>query len=645
MIFSKNNSLSKYKIKKFSQETIETEEIFLDSDDEGRRKLERQFSNRYFVWLGRIIFLILIIIVIRAGHLQIVQGNYWRDIAEGNRIRLAPIKANRGIIYDCNLTQLVENKPCLNLIIIPADLPKDGLKKEKIINEISELIQEPTEEIKKIIAEADSKSYSPYLIKENISHHLALLIESKYADLPAIQVEKNTSRSYINGKIFSHLIGYNGKVNSEDIETHQEYFLTDKIGKEGIERVYEKELRGIYGAQKIEVDSRGLIKRAIAKKDPIAGNNLVLSVDADLQKKIFQTLENRLKKLKLKKAVAVAINPKNGQILSLVNLPSFDNNLFAQKLSEDDYKILIENSDKPLFNRAISGTYPPGSTIKPLIAIAALEEKIISPSEKINCRGYLNIINQYDPSIIYKFPDWKIHGPTDVIKAIAESCNVFFYTIGGGFEKFEGLGIEKIKKYTKLFGLGNVLNIDLPGEATGLIPDKKWKKDVKGEPWYIGDTYHLSIGQGDISVTPLQIAVLTATIANGGFFYQPQVVDKIIDDKDNLIKDIQPKITRQNFISSENIKIVQKGMRQTVISGSAQAMSSLNVKAAGKTGTAQFGLENKTHSWFTSYAPYEDPEIVLTVLVEEGGEGHYAALSVAKEVLEWYFNQRIMNKQ
>ena len=644
MIFSKNNSLSKYKIKKFSQETIETEEIFLDSDDEDGRKLERQFSNRYFVWLGRIIFLILIIIIIRAGQLQIVQGNYWRDIAEGNRIRLVPIKANRGIIYDCNLTQLVENKPCLNLIIIPADLPKDGLKKEKIINEISELIQEPIEEIKKIIAEADSKSYSPYLIKENISHHIALLIESKYADFPAIQVEKNTSRSYINGKNFSHLIGYNGKVNSEDIETHQEYFLTDQIGKEGIERVYEKELRGIYGAQKIEVDSRGLIKRAIAKKDPIAGNNLVLSVDADLQKKIFQTLENQLKKLKLKKAVAVAINPKNGQILSLVSLPSFDNNLFAQKLSEDDYKILIENSDKPLFNRAISGTYPPGSTIKPLIAAAALEEKIISSSEKINCRGYLNIINQYNPSIIYKFPDWKIHGPTDVIKAIAESCNVFFYTIGGGFEKFEGLGIEKIKKYTKLFGLGNVLNIDLPGEATGLIPDKEWKRDVKGEPWYIGDTYHLSIGQGDISATPLQIAVSTATIANGGFFYQPQVVDKIIDDEDNLIKDIQPKITRQNFISSENIKIVQKGMRQTVISGSARAMSSLNVKVAGKTGTAQFGLEDKTHSWFTSYAPYENPEIVLTVLVEEGGQGHYAALSTAKEVLGWYFNQRIISK-
>ena len=201
------------------------------------------------------------------------------------------------------------------------------------------------------------------------------------------------------------------------------------------------------------------------------------------------------------------------------------------------------------------------------------------------------------------------------------------------------MGIERIKKYANLFGLGSVLGVDLPGEARGVIPDKRWKEEVKGESWYIGDTYHTAIGQGDILATPLQIAVLTATIANGGILYQPQIVDKIINSNNNLVKDIQPKVIRRDFVALENIKVVQKGMRQAVLSGSARAMSSLNFEVAGKTGTAQFGSKDKTHSWFTCYAPYEDPEIVLTVLVEEGGEGYYAALPVAKEVLDWYFNR------
>jgi penicillin-binding protein 2 len=636
---SNNNPLSKYKIKKSSREIIEPEEIFLDSDSGNEQKMERQFYNQYFIWLGRIIFLILAVIVIRAGQLQIVQGGYWQEMAEGNRIRLAPIKSDRGIIYDRNLIQLVENKPCLDLVIISADLPKDDLEKEKIIIEISEFIHEPVEKIKEIINKTNSRDYSSHLIKENISYELALLIESKYSELPAVKIEKNAVRSYIDGEIFSHLVGYNGKINSEDLKTHPEYFLTDQIGRQGLEKIYEKELRGIYGAQKIEVDSRGLIKRLIAKKEPTVGNNLVLSIDSELQKKIYQVLEEQLKKLKLKKGLAIAIDPRNGQVLSLVSMPSFDNNLFAYKLSPSDYKSLIGNPDNPLFNRAIAGSYPPGSTVKPLIAAAALEEKIISPSEKINCRGYLNIINQYDPSIIYKFPDWKVHGSTDIVKAIAESCNVFFYTIGGGFENFEGLGVERIKKYANLFGFGDILGIDLPGEISGLIPDKEWKKEKKDESWYVGDTYHLSIGQGDISATPLQIALLTATIANDGILYQPQTVDKIVDGDNNLIQDIQPKIIRQNFIGLENIQTIQKGMRQAVISGSARSLSSLNFKSAGKTGTAQFGSEDKTHSWFTCYAPYENPEIALIVLIEEGGEGHYAALPVAKEILDWYFNQ------
>ncbi|MCK4525480.1 MAG: penicillin-binding protein 2, partial [Candidatus Andersenbacteria bacterium] len=243
----------------------------------------------------------------------------------------------------------------------------------------------------------------------------------------------------------------------------------------------------------------------------------------------------------------------------------------------------------------------------------------------------------------YRYPDWKAHGLVDLTKAIAQSCNVYFYTVGGGYGNIEGLGIDRIKKYANLFGLGNMLGIDLPGEKTGLIPDRQWKKDIKDERWYIGDTYHVSIGQGDVLATPLQIASYTAAIANGGKLFQPQIVDKIIDSDGNIVEDIDPKIIRENFIDLENIEWVQKGMRENVVSGSGISLSSLPVEAAGKTGTAQYYGNKKTHAWYIAYAPYDDPEIALAIIIEGGGEGHAAAVPVAKEVLEWYFEDRIMN--
>jgi len=359
---------------------------------------------------------------------------------------------------------------------------------------------------------------------------------------------------------------------------------------------------------------------------------LVLSIDSDLQKKSEEILSANLKKLNLTKGAVIISDPNNGEILSLVSLPTFDNRLFAEGISADDYKKLIEDKDNPMFNRAISGEYPSGSTVKMIFAAAALQEKVITENTTILSNGGLKVAQWF-------FPDWKAggHGLTSVRKAIAESVNTFFYYIGGGYQDFVGLGIERLVKYLNLFGLGNTLGIDLPNEATGFVPSQEWKEKVKGEKWYIGDTYNLSIGQGDLLVTPLQVNEWTAYFAAGGKEYQPHVVKEILDSNDKTIKTITESPLRDTLIDSYNVEIVRQGMRQTVTSGSAKRLLDLPVDSAAKTGTAQWNTTKDPHAWFTAFAPYKNPQIVITVLVEEGKEGSSVALTVAHDIMAYYF--------
>jgi len=352
----------------------------------------------------------------------------------------------------------------------------------------------------------------------------------------------------------------------------------------------------------------------------------------DTQKKAFESLRDSLKKVSAKAGSAVALNPQNGEIISLVNLPSYDNNSFVAGLTEQDRAQLFQNNDRPLLFRAISGIYPSGSTIKPLIAVAALNEGIITSKTTILSVGGIRIGSSF-------FPDWKAggHGSTDVKKAIAESVNTFFYTVGGGYENFKGLGIERLDSYMTLFGLGEKLGIDLPGEASGLVPNPSWKRTVKKEKWYIGDTYHLSIGQGDLLTTPLQMASVTATIANGGTIYQPHLVKGYLDQRTNNIIEMRPKKESKKIsIAASAFDTVRQGMRQTVLSGSGRALSNEPFEPAAKTGTAEAPSGNP-HGWFIAFAPYSNPEIAVAVIVENGGEGYVSALPVARDILEEYF--------
>jgi len=454
-------------------------------------------------------------------------------------------------------------------------------------------------------------------------------------DLKGISIVIDKKREYTYGGYFSHVLGYMGSISEEKYQSLREkgYYLDDKIGKTGLELVYEDILRGEIGKKKIEVDSLGREIKELAREDSIDGRGLVLSLDAALQVEISNLLVKLLERRNLNKASIVAIDPRDGSVLALVTTPTFDNNIFSEKLSPEKYSSLINDPSMPMFFRAVSGEYPPGSTFKIVMAAAGLESGIINPSSSFLSNGGIRIGEWF-------FPDWKAggHGMTNIKKALSESVNTFFYTIGGGYKEFLGLGLDKINFYAKKFGLSYKTGIDIPNESDGFLPTEGWKNEVKDEPWYIGDTYHLSIGQGDILVSPLQVAMFTSVIANGGTLYKPQVLKAIVEGKEAKL--VKHYINNKDFISEENIKTVQEGLRMSVTDGSCRYLLTLAVESAGKTGTAQYGSGDKTHAWFTGYAPYENPEIVLTVLIEDGGEGSSVAVPLARDILMWYFNNK-----
>lgn len=641
-LLNHNKKLREYRVRKILKEAIEPEEILLDAakapelEDQKIEVPIRPKTFRLFLWLIVAVFLVL---VGQSFYLQIIKGATYGQMAERNSIRSFPIFASRGIIYDRTMKQLVYNVPSFDLVVTPQDLPKDLSQRNLVIGHVANIVGLAEEEIVGQIEKFDFRVAQSFSLSSNLEHEKVLVLESQIAGLPGFRIENNAVRQYIFSPYLSNVLGYLGKMAAGDLKNNPDYFMTEKIGKDGLEQAYEKILRGQPGEKLIEVDAQGRQKSLLSESEPKDGLGLVLTIDNELQKQIYEKLKKTVGKLGLKKAAAVAIDPRSGGVLALVSLPSFDNNIFAGSLSVDDYANLKNDPNQPLFNRALSGQYAPGSTVKPFIGAAALQEGVISKYTTIFDPGELVLANQYNPEIIYRFPDWKAHGTVDIYTAIAQSCDVFFYTIGGGYGNIEGLGLERLEEYFGLFGFGAKLGIDLPGEASGLVPSAAWKKEAKNEQWYTGDTYHISIGQGDLLVTPLQLAAATASLANDGKLLAPHLVDKIIDSDKNIINTIQSKILRANFVSSENLDVIKKGMRQAVTVGSAHLLNDLTIPVAAKTGTAQVAGQKNPNAWVSLFAPYDNPQIALVILVENAGEGSQVAVPIAKEILEEYFNK------
>ncbi len=628
------------KIKSANIKDIEPQEVFLDSlaqrkkDKDGLSsgKIEVPLSRRCFYGLFVFSIFIFSILLFRSFQLQVIRSQEFFEKAQRNRFTYSFIQSSRGVIYDKNFNQLVYNKSIFNLVAVKKDLPPQ--QKELIFKKIAQIINVNYQEL---IEKYNQSESDEFVIMEDLNHKDLISLEIKTRDLAGIEIERQTSRYYQDSEVFSHLIGYLGKISPEETQQLTGFYSIDTwTGKSGLERSYEDVLKIIPGQNRIERDVKGT---SIAKEivtAPQSGNSLVLTIDADFQREVYSILEKNLKNIGSKNAAVIAMNPRTGEVLTLVSFPGFNNNAFSTR-DADEINNLFNDPLRPLFNRVISGSYPVGSTIKPFMGIAALQEKLVTPEKQFYSAGHITIPNPWNPSSPAIYRDLQAHGWVDLRRAIAVSSNVYFYIIGGGYENQKGLGGVSIKNYLNLFGWGTKTGIDLPNEIDGFIPDPQWKKETKKEPWTVGDTYNLSIGQSDISVTPLQVTYAYNAIANNGKLMKPMIVSKIIDDKRNVVEEKKPQIVKEDFVSLNNIRVVREGMRDAVLYGSASMLQSLPVSSAAKTGTAQISKPGHYHNWVSVFAPYDNPEIVLTVVIEEVQGIRAAALPVARDILYWYF--------
>lgn len=609
----------------------EIDDAVLTLTQQDAARLEWPMSRRGSVWLFGIGFVVLLIFFGRLSYLNIIRGDEYRVMAERNSLRSIALAAPRGDITDRFGESLVQNEPSLDAALVPADLPKETRERTELLERIKKFFSPDEDAWQTLITRLQTGSFQPLLIKDHLDQKMIIQFLAERENFPGVMLLKTAERKYIDGPIFSPIIGYEGKIQSDELATlkDQGYTITDSVGKQGIEKSYESYLRGVAGGELVEVDSMGRVKKALGVIAPQKGKNIRLTIDAGLQRTAYQTLERVLTGSHLQRGALVALEAKTGAVRALVSYPSYDNNLFARGISQKDYRALADDPNKPLFNRAISGEYPPGSTIKPLLAAAALTEGTITPETTIESRGGIQVGRSF-------FGDWKAHGFTDLRRAIAVSSDVYFYSVGGGYGNIRGLGMERMKAYEERFGWGKKTGIDLPGEQDGFLPTPNWKEERFGERWYIGDDYNASIGQGYVTATPLQIAVAIAAIANGGTVPTPHLVESIQDMPDQ--KSEGATSHPEPLFSEAILRVVREGMRETVTEGTAQALQSLSVPVAGKTGTAQFGGAKQTHGWFASFAPFDNPELVMVVLVEDQSEAStYHAVPITQEVYEWYF--------
>ena len=560
-----------------------------------------------------------LLLVMRLWQLQILQGKEYRKLSEANRLRIIAIPAPRGIIFDRNGIQLVKNSPYYYASLIPDEF---DIRK---VDSLSKVLNIPVEEILEKISKNGLSPFSPIRLKQGLSFTEVALIEARRSDFPGLIIEAEVSREYLYGDVGSHLIGYLGKLNpSQSKDPALKDIPPDTfIGQWGVELLFDKSLRGTLGKRVIEVDALGREIRLLQEKPPIKGKDITLSIDINLQ-------EEAEKAFGEKAGALVAIKPDTGEILGMVSKPSFDPNLFAKGISYDKWIAITQDKKNPMLNRALQSQYPPGSVFKIVTAIAGLEEGVISPETRVDCRGGIDYGR-------WHFGCWRKHGHgiVSLHRAIVESCDVFFYEVG------RRLGIDKIYDYATGLGLGRKTGIELGRERQGLIPNTNWKLENKKLPWYLGETFNAAIGQGYVAVTPLQLAVMTSTIANGGNLYKP-----------TLIKDAQPIISGKVKIRSDTLEIVKSGLFGVVNEpgGTGWAAKSQLMSIGGKTGTAQVVAikrdsqylpeKFRDHAWFIAFAPVEKPEIALAVLVEHGGHGGGAAAPIAKRAIEGYMNSK-----
>ena len=679
------------------------------------RRRRRIFANpRILILLGAAL-LVLGIFVLRLWDLQIVRGAEYRNQAATNRLRPESISAPRGIVYDRNGQPLVVNAPNFEVQIIPAYLPENAAAEHTVFERLSQLLNMPIEHqsaitstqvvtgqglltvldgmkylydrssddiksrksyIKNIVDEVRGIApYEPVVISSTVPGPIALQIAEEAYNLPGVRVNAVPVREYISGTVTSGILGYLRRITQDDLPLLPPGYNADvdRVGAVGIESEYEDLLRGHKGQQVIEEDVLGRTIRVLDNPQPsVPGNNLHLTLDLGLQAFAQQALQDEIdeinrfyNRITTRRGAALVMNVKTGEMLAMVSLPAYDNNIFSKPvIQQEELDAISKDPYLPQLNHAFQSAFAPGSVFKIVPASAGLQEGVITPRTIIFDPGVLVLPNENFPdnaSLAQKFYGWYRpgFGNQNVVDALAHSTNVFFYELGGGYHvpnqpDFNGLGIDRLAKYSQDFGFGQTTGIDLVGESAGNVPTPLWKRQNKAENWTTGDTYNFSIGQGFLTATPLQILSAYAAIAHNGVLMQPHIVAQVTDADGNVVQRFAPKAVRTLPISPENLAVVKQGLDAVVNSdtGTGKAAQVPGVHIAGKTGTAEYcddmALKNgdcyighqPTHAWFAAYAPFEDPEIAVVVFIYNGGEGSARAAPVAQKILQYYFEQK-----
>ena len=618
-----------YKISLSSDDWVTPEETLIDSGSE-HSDLEISISQNAFR-LTMLLALVSFGFVFMASFKLAVPGHEeYARLAFDNKSVNFFIPPPRGMVLDRLGKPLVKNLSSFDLLVISKEVRET--KDLAVLGKIASILGMPGDEFSSLLDE-NLKNSSVFFAAKDLKKEQVL--DLKYLDPKGFYVVPNNKRSYVDGHQFSSVLGYVGKVNKEDLGDDY-YRPTDVIGRLGVEAQYEEFLRGEHG--------KIFFSKNVDEKlnvDPVAGQTLVLNIDYDLQKKLYNELYGALAANGLSRGAAIIQDPANGQVLAMVSFPSYDNNLFVEGMSEKDFQNLFENKSRPLFNRVISGLYNPGSTIKPFMGLMTLQEGIFNSTDTIRDCISLTVPNQYGNGTDYVFKNWRPDtGLFNLRKAIAQSCNIYFFIAGGGYGNIQGLGIERIAKYLVSAWADKVLGIDLPGEAKGFVPTPDWKEENRGEPWYQGDTYNVSIGQGDVLVTPLWLNSYLSAIANGGTVYKPQVAQRVVDDKKNDLEVFRSEALFQLPFRTDVLAEIKSDMEETVISGTAKLLQNLPVRAGAKTGTAEVVKGRSINALFTAFAPFDNPEISVTFLVEGASSNQGLAIVAADNVMKWYFERK-----
>lgn len=618
-----------YRISVTQDDWVTPEETLIDSLS-SHSDLETPISPGVFRFILLVMGISSLVVLMVSMNMSVTQYQQFANLSLKNRTVNFSVPPPRGVITDRNGRPLVTNIPNHDVIVVSREFGRNMSIRQDAINRLAEILNTSPEELASAILAGVKKS-AIFFVAASVADDQVAAIRGLNAK--GVYVTTSARRQYVDGAQFSQVIGYVGRVNKDDLMTDPYYLSTDTVGRLGIEQSYEKALRGTHGKITFAKRDQESINEA-----PAPGNTVVLNIDYAVQKKLYNSFFEVLRESNLGGAAGIIQNPQTGAVLALVSFPDFDNNIFVDEVTQAEYTRLFESRSKPLFDRVISGLYNPGSTIKPFIGLAALEEKIITPKDTIQDCISITIPNPFKPDEPYVFKNWREDlGLFNLRRAIANSCNVFFYSVGGGFGKIVGLGAEKIVNYLSR-GLANVrLGIDLPGEERGFIPSPDWKLENRGEPWYQGDTYNISIGQGDLLVTPLWLNSYISAIANGGTLYKPLVAQKIVDERTGVTQALAPQAIGQLPFSPLNISEVKSDMRETVLNGTAHVLQDVPVSVGAKTGTAEVIKGRRINALFTAFAPAENPEIAMTVLVEGSASNQGYALRVAHEVLKWYF--------